>query len=79
MNLESLVARLDVLESQNAIRGLKAAYMQACDDRRGGAIADLFWDDGIWEGVGGASGRYDKLKDQAFEYSWMLSQVGIVK
>jgi oligopeptidase B len=30
-------------------------------------------------GHGGASGRYDRLKDQAFEYAWMLSQVGIVK
>ena len=28
-------------------------------------------------GHGGASGRYDKLRDQAFEYAWMLSQVGI--
>jgi oligopeptidase B len=30
-------------------------------------------------GHGGASGRYDRLRDQAFEYAWMLSQVGIVK
>jgi oligopeptidase B len=30
-------------------------------------------------GHGGASGRYDKLKDQAFEYAWMLNQVGITK
>jgi oligopeptidase B len=28
-------------------------------------------------GHGGASGRYDRLKDTAFEYAWMLSQVGI--
>jgi oligopeptidase B len=28
-------------------------------------------------GHGGASGRYDRLHDTAFEYSWMLSQVGI--
>ena len=28
-------------------------------------------------GHGGASGRYDKLKDTAFEYAWMLAQVGI--
>jgi oligopeptidase B len=28
-------------------------------------------------GHGGASGRYDRLKDQAFEYAWILSQVGI--
>jgi oligopeptidase B len=30
-------------------------------------------------GHGGASGRYDRLHDQAFESAWMLSQVGIVK
>ncbi len=28
-------------------------------------------------GHGGASGRYDRLHDQAFEYAWMLSQAGI--
>ena len=28
-------------------------------------------------GHGGASGRYDRLKQQAFEYAWLLSQVGI--
>lgn len=30
-------------------------------------------------GHGGASGRYDALKDKAFEYAWMLGQVGITK
>ena len=30
-------------------------------------------------GHGGASGRYDRLKDTAFEYAWMLNQVGISK
>ena len=30
-------------------------------------------------GHGGASGRYDRLKDQAFEYAWMLTQVGITQ
>ncbi len=30
-------------------------------------------------GHGGASGRYDKLRDTAFEYAWLLSQVGIAK
>jgi len=28
-------------------------------------------------GHGGASGRYDQLKDRAFEVAWMLQQVGI--
>lgn len=30
-------------------------------------------------GHGGASGRYDRLKDQAFEDAWLLNQVGITK
>lgn len=30
-------------------------------------------------GHGGASGRYDRMKDQAFEYAWLLAQVGITK
>jgi len=30
-------------------------------------------------GHGGASGRYDRLKDTAFEYAWLMSQVGIRK
>jgi oligopeptidase B len=28
-------------------------------------------------GHGGASGRYDRLKETAFEYAWLVSQVGI--
>jgi oligopeptidase B len=30
-------------------------------------------------GHGGASGRYDRLEDQAFEYAWILSQVGLAE
>jgi oligopeptidase B len=30
-------------------------------------------------GHGGASGRYDALRDRAFEMAWMLKQVGITK
>jgi oligopeptidase B len=30
-------------------------------------------------GHGGASGRYDRLKDQSFEYAWLLNQVSITK
>ena len=30
-------------------------------------------------GHGGASGRYDRLHDTAFEYAWFLNQVGITK
>jgi oligopeptidase B len=30
-------------------------------------------------GHGGASGRYDRLKETAFEYAWLMRQVGIQK
>ena len=30
-------------------------------------------------GHGGASGRYDQLRDRAFEFVWLLSQVGITQ
>lgn len=30
-------------------------------------------------GHGGASGRYDRLRDRAFEYAWLLTQVGITQ
>jgi oligopeptidase B len=30
-------------------------------------------------GHGGSSGRYDKLHETAFEYSWLMSQVGILQ
>ncbi len=30
-------------------------------------------------GHGGASGRYDQLRDRAFQYAWLLSEVGITK
>jgi oligopeptidase B len=30
-------------------------------------------------GHGGASGRYDRLKEVAFEYAWLMRQVGIEK
>jgi oligopeptidase B len=30
-------------------------------------------------GHGGSSGRYDKLHDTAFEYAWLMSQVGITQ
>ncbi len=30
-------------------------------------------------GHGGSSGRYDRLKEMAFEYAWLLGQVGITR
>ena len=52
--INTLKQRLDVLESQDSVRRLKAEYMQACDEKRGRAIADLFWEDGVWEALGGS-------------------------
>lgn len=56
VELDDVLARLDRLESQDAVRRLMAAYMQGCDDRLGRGIGDLFWPDGIWEGLGAAAG-----------------------
>jgi ketosteroid isomerase-like protein len=46
-----IAAALDVIESRNTVRQIKAAYMQGLDDRRRGAVAELFWEDAIWEGL----------------------------
>jgi gamma-hexachlorocyclohexane dehydrochlorinase len=46
-----LAARVDALEARDAVRRLKAAYMQGLDDRRRAAVADLFWEDAVWEGL----------------------------
>lgn len=55
MDVGALLARLDRLEAQDAIRRLKARYMQLCDDKAGRAIAELFWPDGVWEAKGGGA------------------------
>jgi hypothetical protein len=55
-DISRLAARLDRLESQDAVRRLKATYMHWCDERRGAEIADLFWPDATWEALGGALG-----------------------
>jgi oligopeptidase B len=39
----------------------------------------LFLKCNMGAGHGGASGRYDRLKEVAFEYAWLMSQVGITK
>jgi hypothetical protein len=47
----SLEDRVTRLEAQDAVRKVKAAYMQGLDDRLRGAVADLFWEDAIWESL----------------------------
>jgi hypothetical protein len=51
---EDLLQRLDVLESESAIRRLMAEYQDARDFSTGSSthIANLFTVNGIWEGVG---------------------------
>lgn len=48
---DDVLARLDRLESQDAIRTVKANYMQWADDKRRLGMGGLFWDDAIWEEV----------------------------
>ena len=51
-DLDAILKRLDVLESESAIRKLQCAYMEACDAHIGYPIGELFAPDGIWEGMG---------------------------
>jgi ketosteroid isomerase-like protein len=59
--LPALLARLDALEAQVAIRGVMADYMRLCDrldastpmDQLGG----LFTRDAVWEGTGARYGK----------------------
>ena len=54
VDLTSLLERLDVLESREAIVGLMTSYMAATDapSGKGGRVAVLFTEDGRWESVG---------------------------
>lgn len=42
---------LGELVAQNEVRRLKTGYMQGLDDRLRGQVADLFWEDAIWESL----------------------------
>ena len=46
-----IAAALDAIESRDAVRKIKAAYMQGLDDRLRGAVAEIFWEDAIWESL----------------------------
>lgn len=57
MDLEVLERRIRVLEDIEAIKKLKARYAYYCDDNYDAdGIANLFVEDGIWDG--GDFGRY---------------------
>ena len=50
MDVEALLARLQVLEDREAIRELKARYCDICDDGHDpDRIAEIFAPDGVWE------------------------------
>ncbi|MGE0679288.1 MAG: nuclear transport factor 2 family protein [Candidatus Binatia bacterium] len=55
MNLEELKSRLETLEAIEAIKKLKARYCQCADERDAEGYANLFTEDGVFEG--GAFGR----------------------
>ena len=64
--VDELVAEVKVLRAESAARKLLGRYMFLCDAplpeyqlselQRAGAIAELFTDDAVWEGVGGPHG-----------------------
>jgi len=56
MNAKSLHARLQALEDQEAVKVLKAQYCYNVDSKNWRAVADLFTEDGVWDGE--AFGRY---------------------
>jgi hypothetical protein len=53
-DLEAILARLDALESKEAITGLMVRYMAATDAKadKGAKVAALFTEDGRWQSVG---------------------------
>lgn len=55
MNLEELKNRLETLEAVEAIKKLKARYCQRADERDAEGFANLFTEDGVFEG--GTFGR----------------------
>jgi hypothetical protein len=58
MDLEALERRIQALEDIEAIKKLKAQYASYCDDNyNADGIANLFVEDGIWDG--GEFGRYE--------------------
>jgi ketosteroid isomerase-like protein len=67
VNLASILARIEQLEAQNAIRNCLNRYMEICDELNPNTNLDelmaLFDDECIWEGIGEkyakSLGRYD--------------------
>ncbi len=55
-DIRALVARLDALESERAVRACMNRYMALCDDLDEGfdlaPLMDLFTEDAVWEGAG---------------------------
>lgn len=60
--LETVLARLDRLESLSQIAHLRARYCQALDDGRWEDLADTFTNDGAFIGLSVARGRKEMLE-----------------
>lgn len=48
-DLQRVLQRLDRLESESAVRAVKARYMQWADEKRRLGMGELFWEDAVWE------------------------------
>jgi len=70
----SILVRTSLNDSQ-VMYWEPAKYIAALRDRNGGAPFALFKID-MDSGHGGPSGRYDALRETAFDYAFVLTQVG---
>ena len=60
MSVDELAQRLQVLEDIEAIKKVKAEYCAHCDNGYNpDGIAELFAEDGVWDGGVDVFGKYD--------------------
>lgn len=80
---EEVYNRLIELEDIEAIRKLKAAYCDACDDDHDGdAVAALFVKNGTWQQIGGTKNADDRKrigKEEIADFMFGLREAGFIK
>ena len=72
VDVEALLARIDELESRNAIRDLVSDYCHGFDKRDFTRFLSIWWDDCIWD-IGPPFGRfegYEGIHQAIYEVLW---------